>query len=281
MNVGDSGSGGGPFCVELPNPVLIIFVGLQGSGKSSLAYRHFAPVEILSMDEFRARMCNDPASQSNSSPARAQLLTTLRKRLLNRVTTVIDSTNLLAEQRAELRVIAKECHVPTIAMVFLVSAEQCRERIDLRAGVIRADLLELNAALMGRTLRGVDNEGHSAVYRFSNQQADSIRFVHAPPDDADPERWFEVEQLRLNAWIFRHPADELRRHPSILAEVRPTWFFYARVAADLALAAREAPEDAGTYPREGAELRVRLPHCLPIDLVGGRDGWVRTPPHAG
>ena len=62
------------FAINVPNPALIILVGLQGSGKSTFAYRHFAPVEILSMDEFRARMCNDPASQSNSSPARKQLL---------------------------------------------------------------------------------------------------------------------------------------------------------------------------------------------------------------
>lgn len=266
--------------VNLPNPALIILVGLQGSGKSTFAHRHFAPVEILSMDEFRARLCNDPASQSNSSPARKQLLDMLRQRLRNRVTTVVDSTNLRSDQRAQLLDIAAEFGTPAIALVFTASAEWCRERIDNRASIIRDDVLAQNADLLDQTLRDIDNEGHFAVLRLGNEQADSIRFEHAFPDDPDPDRWFEVEQLRPRAWVFRHPADELRRHPAVLAEIRPTWDFIARVAADMALDARIASANGRARAQVGAELRVRLPHCLPIHLVARQAGWERTPPQA-
>ncbi|WP_236788050.1 ATP-binding protein [Amycolatopsis sp. GM8] len=262
--------------INLPNPAMIILVGLQGSGKSTFAYRYFAPIEILSMDEFRARMCNDPASQSNSLPARKQLLDMLRQRLRNRVTTVVDSTNLRGDQRAQLLNIATEFGTPTITLVFTASAERCRERINNRASIIRDDVLAQNADLLDQTLREIDNEGHSNVFRLGNEQAESIRFEHAFPDDPDPDRWFEVEQLRPRAWVFRHPADELRRHPAVLAEMRPTWDFIARVAADMALGA----QIASTNVQVGAELRVRLPHCLPIHLVARQTGWERKPPHA-
>lgn len=267
------------FKINLPNPALIILVGLQGSGKSTFAHQHFAPVEVLSMDEFRARMCNDPASQSNSSPARKQLLDTLRQRLRNRVTTVVDSTNLRSDQREQLLDIAAEFGTPTIALVFTASAGWCRERIDNRASIIRDDVLAQNADLLDQTLRDIDKEGHFAVFRLGNKQAESIRFEHAFPDDPDPDRWFEVEQLRPRAWVFRHPADELRRHPAVLAEIRPTWDFIAHVAADMAIDAQLASANTEVHPQVGAELRVRLPHCLPIYLVARETGWERKPPH--
>lgn len=268
------------FKIDLPNPVLIILVGLQGSGKSTLAHRHFAPVEILSMDDLRARMCNDPASQSNSSTSRKQLLDMLRQRLRNRVTTVVDSTNLRSDQRAELLDLAAEFVTPAIALVFTASAEWCRERIDNRASIIRDDVLAQNADLLDQTLRDIDDEGYFAVFRLGSQQAESIRFEHAFPDDPDPDRWFEVEQLRPRAWVFRHPADELRRHPAVLAETRPTWDFIARVAADMARGARIASANTQARAQVGAELRVRLPHCLPIHLVARQTGWERKTPHA-
>jgi predicted kinase len=263
--------------IDLPNPVLLILVGLQGSGKSTLAYRHFAPVEILSMDELRARLCNDPASRSNSSAARKQLLDMLCQRLRNRVTTVVDSTNLRSDQRAELLALAAEFRTPVIALVFTANVEWCRSRIDARASIIRHDVLTQNAELLKQTLRDIDDEGHSAVYRLGSQQAESIRFEHAFPDDPDPDRWFEVEQLRPNAWAFRRPADELRRHPAVLAETRPTPDFVARVAADMALLARWASVNTQVRAPVGAELRVRLPHCTPIHLVAGQNGWVPKP----
>jgi predicted kinase len=232
------------------------------------------------MDEFRARMCNDPASQSNSSPARKQLLEMLRQRLRNRVTTVVDSTNLRGDQRTQLLGVAAEFETPTIAVVFTASAEWCRERIDNRASIIRDDVLAQNADLLDQTLHDVDHEGHYAVFRIGNQQAESITFKHALPDDPDPDRWFEVEQLRPKAWVFRHPADELRRHPAVLAEMRPTWDFIARVAADMALDARIASANTQGGAQVGTEVRVRLPHCLPIHLVARQTGWERKPPHA-
>ena len=42
--------------IDLPNPALAVIIGIQGSGKTTLARQHLAPVEILSSDECRARL---------------------------------------------------------------------------------------------------------------------------------------------------------------------------------------------------------------------------------
>lgn len=260
--------------IHLPNPALVILIGLQGSGKSTLAYNHFAPAEILSIDEYRARICNDPASQSNSIVARMHLLDVLRQRLRNKVTTVIDSTNLRQDQRTELLSMAAEFGTPAVAVLLTADPTRCRERIDERASLIRNDVLKQSADLLAQTLLQVDSEGYSAVFRLDEKQVNSTRFHHALPMDSDTDRWFEVEQLRPNFWIFRHPADELRRHPAVIAELRPSRAFLARVAADMALGAKSARE------RLGVEVEVRLPHCLPIHLSARQIGWERTPRHA-
>lgn len=264
--------------VRLPNPALIVLVGLQGSGKSTLAHRHFAPVEILSTDDLRARVCNDPASQANSCVAREHLLAVLRERLRNRVTTVVDSTNLRSEQRAELLEMAAGSATPAIALLFTAGPERCRARIAYRASIIHDAILEQNADLLERTLRRIDDEGWVAVFRLDDEQLRSITFDHALPDDSDPDRWFEVEQIQPSAWTFRHPADHLRRHPAVLAEIRPTWDFIARVAADMAFAARISSSSTRLRTRIGTQVRVRLPHCLPIDLVARPAGWERVLP---
>jgi predicted kinase len=244
-----------------------------------MAHRNFSPAEVLSMDEFRAHMCNDPASQSNSPAARTQLLAMLRHRLRNRVTTVVDSTNLRSDQRAELLALAGEFGTPAIAVVFTADAAWCRERIDNRASVIRDDVLAQNAALLEHALHSIDDAGYAAVFRLRNEHAESITFSHAFPDDPDPDRWFEVEQLRPDTWVLRHPADELRRHPAVLAETRPTWEFVARVAAEMAIVARNGSQNTALHAQTGTELRTRLPHCLPIDLIAGPKGWERKPSH--
>lgn len=262
--------------IDLPNPALVILIGLQGSGKSTFARQHFAPTEILSSDEFRARMCNDPASQSNNGPALEQLMATLRRRLSNKVTTVVDATNVRRDQRSELLDTACQQAVPAVAILLDIPVDRCRERIAERARIIRDEVLDDHAAQWPQVVDDVAREGYSAVHVLTERHVPMVRFRHGSPPDLDPDRWVDVDQLVPAGRSLRFPADEIRRHPDVLATRDPNTFDYACAAAKRALAEALSTAVAAARPPIGSVLRVRLPHCRPIDLTRERDGWRRA-----
>ena len=53
----------------LPDPSLVVLLGVSGSGKSTFARQHFAPTEIVSSDHCRALVCDDETNQSINKDA--------------------------------------------------------------------------------------------------------------------------------------------------------------------------------------------------------------------
>jgi predicted kinase len=212
-------------------------------------------------------------TQSNTAAAREQLFAMLRRRLNNKVTTVVDSTNLRGDQRAELLAAARADAVPAVAILLDVSVERCHQRIAERARIIRDEVLAQHTALRKRTLHDVGVEEYTTVHVLPEARIPTVRFRHAWPTDPDPDRWVDVEQLGPAGRIIRFPADELRRHPAILATLRPTPLTYARVAADHALTLLDAHSSGDPQSPGDVEVRVRLPHCLPLRLTRDQRGW--------
>ncbi|MBI3687434.1 MAG: AAA family ATPase [Actinobacteria bacterium] len=258
---------------------MVVLIGLQGSGKSTFARRHFAPVEILSSDEFRARLCNDPASQSNTAAALEHLTQTLRRRLLNQVTTAIDATNIRHERRADLLDAAHEHGVPAVAVLFDIPADRCRERIAARHRNIRDEVLNEQAERWPQVMRDVPNEGYSAVHILTEHQVPAVQFRHAPPNERDPDRWVEVDRLDATGQSLRFPADEIRRQPDVLAAHDPGPYLYACAAANRAFAPPSGSKSTPSEPMSETIVRVQLPHCLPIYLTHHLGNWHRTDPH--
>lgn len=249
--------------VALPNPVIVLLVGTQGSGKSSFAHRHFARTEILARDAFRTLVCNDPSSQSNTATASGLMLAVLRARAANQVTTVIDSTNLRAEDRAAVIEVAAAHLTPTVALVLDVDVETCRHRVHARGRIIRDEVLDANAAAVRGTLDDLSHEGHLAVHVWGEQDIPRVRFDHDRPSDPDPGRWVRVQRLAPTPGHWTVPADDVRRSPTLrtLAEPGPH---------DVAVAAAQRVVPGADL---GEVLRVWLPHCYPIDLRRGPNAW--------
>ncbi|RAS59412.1 putative kinase [Lentzea atacamensis] len=262
--------------IDLPTPALVVLIGVQGSGKSTLARRHFAPAEILSSDEFRTRLCNDPASRTNSRRARDLLLDMARARLDNAVTTVIDATNLRRQDRSELLDLARTHNVPAVAVLLDLPLQRCQARTTARLRIIGDDVLQTNAARMADTLTTVADEGFHAVHVVDAETLPTVQFRHELPDPAAQDRWVLVtDQAGQHV---RLPADDVRRHPAVLALIAPTPFDHARAAAQLAF--------RGAEPAHDTVIRVDLPHCHPAMLIfdagsdPGSGHWIasqRTP----
>jgi protein phosphatase len=104
--------------LNLSDPTLVLLVGPSGAGKSTFALRHFRPTEVVSSDELRARIADDADDQTASADAFRLLALIVGARLARRRTTVVDATNLRANDRRRFVAIARRHAIPVVAIAF-------------------------------------------------------------------------------------------------------------------------------------------------------------------
>jgi predicted kinase len=118
--------------VEVPEPALVVLVGISGSGKSTFARRHFSPTQVLSSDAFRAMVADNENSMAATDDAFEILHLIAGKRLRAGRLTVVDATNVQLHAQAEFVRIARTHGVPPIAIVLDVPVPVCWERTQAR-----------------------------------------------------------------------------------------------------------------------------------------------------
>jgi protein phosphatase len=161
--------------IRLPDPCLVVLVGAAGSGKSTFAARHFAPVEVLSSDAFRELVAGDAADQRATRPAFAALHRELRRRLAEGRLTVVDATSVTTSARAALLRAAAEARVPAVAIVLALPSHLVLARNAGRDGalVVPEDAVRRHLAELARSLAGpgLEREGFSKVIRLTDPRA--------------------------------------------------------------------------------------------------------------
>ncbi|MEX5717747.1 polynucleotide kinase-phosphatase [Geodermatophilus maliterrae] len=151
--------------VVVPDLSLVVLIGVSGSGKSTFARRHFAPTQVLSSDSCRGLVADDEDDQSATPAAFALLHHIAGIRLRAGRLTVVDATNVKAEDRASLVRLAREHDVLPVAIVLDVPESVCLARNaerpdrDLPPGVVRRQRADLR-----RGLRGLGREGFRKVH---------------------------------------------------------------------------------------------------------------------
>jgi protein phosphatase len=171
--------------LHIPDPSLVLLVGASGSGKSSMASRHFGRHEVISSDQCRAMICDDEADQSVTADTFELLRTILSMRLAHNRLSVIDATNV--ERNARLRSIevARIYSMPVIAIVFRVAPQVCIARNTGRVGrVVPESVIRQQWNNLHQSIGSMDSEGYACIYDLDVTTIDNIRIIRHPRDSA-------------------------------------------------------------------------------------------------
>jgi protein phosphatase len=177
--------------IDLPDPSLVVLVGPSGCGKSTFARAHFRPTEILSSDALRAVVSDDEADQSATHDAFEALHLLAAKRLARGRLTVVDATNVRAEARRPLLRLARQHHLPAVAIVFDLPEETCLAWNAARpARAVEPHIVRRHLEQLERSRRGLRGEGFRRVWWIVDPaQLDAATVARAPlPADRRGER---------------------------------------------------------------------------------------------
>ncbi len=151
--------------LTIPELSLVVLVGVSGSGKSTVARRHFKPTEVLSSDTCRGLVSDDENSQAATGDAFDVLHFIARKRLAAGKLTVVDATNVQPEARKPLVQLAREFHCLPVAIVLDVPERVAHDRNKSRADrSFGPHVIRQQASQLHKSLRGLEREGFRHVF---------------------------------------------------------------------------------------------------------------------
>lgn len=156
--------------IRIPELALVVLVGPSSSGKSTFAKKYFTPYEIVSSDNCRAIVSNDPTNQAATEDAFELLYYTIEKRLKNGLLTVVDATNVQEFARQKLIDLAKAYHVIPVAFVFKLNEAVCLARNALRNDrKVPTHAIKKQVNQLRRSFRHLKKEGFRPLHVFQKE----------------------------------------------------------------------------------------------------------------
>ena len=214
-----------PDAVMIPQGTLAVLCGVAGCGKSTFAKRHFAPTQVVSSDECRAMLSDDPANQRVSARAFRLLHWIVTERLLLGRTTIVDSTALSRRARADLLTIARSCNAPAWLICFDVSMDTCLQRDALRERVVGPRVIRRQYQMFVQAMHDIPGEGWDRIIRLEEASQDSttffaqlgpfdLRHLSGPVDIVGDVHGCTDELLQLTAKLgYVQESELILRHP--------------------------------------------------------------------
>jgi protein phosphatase len=170
--------------LKLPELALVLLIGSTGAGKSTFAHRLFRPTEIVSSDTCRGLVSDDENNLAATDDAFDLLHYWVAKRLKRGRLTVVDATNVRAEDRKSLVALARQHHCLPVAVVLdvpdAVAEARNRQRPD-RQG-LKPHVIANHRRLLRQSLRSLKAEGFRQVVHLRGvAEVDAVQTVLRDP----------------------------------------------------------------------------------------------------
>jgi alkanesulfonate monooxygenase SsuD/methylene tetrahydromethanopterin reductase-like flavin-dependent oxidoreductase (luciferase family)/predicted kinase len=162
----------------IPDPALVVLVGVSGSGKSTWAAQHYLAREIVSSDQLRAVVGSGEHDLDASEDAFSLLGHVVAARTGRRLTTVVDTLGLSADRRLGYLALARRAGLPAIAVLCDTAPDVCRQRNRSRQRPVPAAVLDEQLHRVREAADRLASEGWDAVVRAAQGQA--VEPAHSP-----------------------------------------------------------------------------------------------------
>lgn len=210
--------------LHFPQTALIVLAGPAGAGKSTLARRLFLPSQIVSSDDLRAAIADDPREQDANEDAFSVLRTIVERRLRRGLLTVVDATSLTVRAREELLRLGRGQDVGVYLVVVNTPPAVCLARNAARERRVPDEVVHRHARELLSTLELAPREGFTRIDRVDGTKLDDVevRFAASPmftpgagPFDliGDIHGCFDELVALLSELGYRRGEDGLFRHP--------------------------------------------------------------------
>ena len=150
--------------LKLPAPCVVVLIGPSRTGKTTWAHNHFADNEVVSSDALRAVVGTSEDDQAASNVAFSLLNQIVASRISRKLTTIIDTTGLNAEERKGWVEQAHEAALPIYAVLFRSTLESVESLNDRRSRPIPKNTLRKQFSNFEKASAEIPDEGFDGVY---------------------------------------------------------------------------------------------------------------------
>lgn len=168
----------------LPDPALVVLVGVSGSGKSTWARARYRAQEIVSSDDLRGVVGSGTADLGASVEALALLDQIVAARLSRGLTTVVDTLGSDADRRRAHLALARRHGLATVAVVFDAPPSLTRARNADRERPVPARALTGQHRRLSGARDELETEGWDRIEVVGQPSARSSAPAHPLEDSA-------------------------------------------------------------------------------------------------